>query len=54
MHIYVHAQLDPLLSWVLVCLPQDLNITADDPDSDDDGCLDDLLKGPDRCHWRKL
>ena len=54
MHIYVHAQLDPLLSWVMVCLPQDLNITADDPDSDDDGCLDDLLKGPDRCHWRKL
>ena len=41
--------------YIFYCLLlQDLAITADDPDSDDDNCLDDALKGPDRCHWCKL
>ena len=32
---------------------QDIDLLPDDPDYDDDNCLDDLLKGPERCDWRK-
>ena len=32
---------------------QDIDLSPEDPDYEDDNCLDDLLKGPETCDWRK-
>ena len=32
---------------------EEIDITGD-PDQNDDGALDDLLKGPSKCHWRHI
>lgn len=51
MHRYTTHVIAKCISTSLL---QDIRLDPSDPNEEDDGCLDDLLKSPEECHWRYL